>query len=165
MLCVCVCFFSIVLLFLMCFVCLYSLKLCQQAQGVPCNCRCFAFHFATTPCAYLSFVRLLESLLLAIHFQYSPHFFGTTIMEFSIPNTFRMETKLNDLCVGVGHLIGCNCNNIVNRLEQEAPCEALFEALSNIGIDDLILQDIVEELENMQSFGCVPKVTLGPSSK
>jgi hypothetical protein len=75
------------------------------------------FAFATTPCAYLLFVHLLKSLLLAIHFQYSPHFFGTTIMEFLIPNTFRMETKLNDLCVGVERLIGCNCNNIVNRLE------------------------------------------------
>ncbi len=58
-----------------------------------------------------------------------------------------METKLNDLCVGVGRLIGCNCNNTVNRLEQEAPLEALFEALSNIGIDDLIVQEVVEELE------------------
>lgn len=136
MLCVCVFF-----LFFCCFscvLCVFSffvnkLKVCHAIVGA------LQFTFATTPCAYLSFVRLLKSWLLVIHFQYSPHFFGITIMEFSIANTFRMETKLNDLCVGVGRLKGCNCNNIVNRLEQEAPFEALFEALSNIGIDDLIV--------------------------
>jgi hypothetical protein len=41
-------------------------------------------------------------------------------------------------------LTRCNNNNIVSRLEQEA----LFENSSNIGINDLIVQEVL--LENLK---------------
>jgi hypothetical protein len=104
------------------------------------------FDFVTKPCTYLPFVHLLKSSLLAIHSHYFPPIiFVITIMEFSTPNTFvSMEVELDGLCVGVGHLTRCNNNNIVSRLEQEA----LFENSSNIGINDLIVQEVL--LENLK---------------
>ncbi len=96
------------------------------------------FAFITTTHTYLSLVCLFKSLLFVIHFHYSPlpHFYATTLMESSNPNIFvSMEVKPNGLCVGVGHLVRCSNNNIVNRLEHETP----FKPSSNIGTNDLIV--------------------------
>jgi hypothetical protein len=96
------------------------------------------FAFTTTTYAYFLFVCLFKSLLFVIHSHYSPlpHFYATTIMESSTLNIFvSMEVKPNGLCIGVGHLVGCSNNNIVNRLEHETPSKPP----SNIGTNDFIV--------------------------
>lgn len=139
----------------MCLTCVFFLlKLYQQVQCVLCIYRCFAFWFCDHPlhifaiCPPSQIIVACNSLSLL-----SPHFFVITIMEFSIPNTFvSMEVEPNGLCVGVGHLTRCNNNNIVSRLEQEA----LFENSSNIGINDLIVQEVLLENLKKQVKLCKP---------
>lgn len=62
-------------------------------------------------------------------------------MEFSTPNIFiNVEAKHNGLCFDVGCVARCSNNNIVNKLKQEAP--------SNVGTNDLIVQEVL--LENLR---------------
>ncbi len=62
-------------------------------------------------------------------------------MESSTPNIFiNLEAKHNGLCVDVGCVAKCSNNNIVNKLKQEAP--------SNVGTNDLIVQEVL--LENLR---------------
>jgi hypothetical protein len=61
-------------------------------------------------------------------------------MEFSILNIRTdVEAKPDGFCV-VGHLEGCNDNNIVNNSKWEAP--------SNNDVDDLVMQKVL--LENLR---------------
>lgn len=87
--CCCV-FFSIVSLFLLCLVRMFLLlKLCQQVQGVLCNCKCFLLGFVATTHTYLLFVHPFKSTLLTIHFNNPPPIFLViAIMESSIHITF-----------------------------------------------------------------------------
>jgi hypothetical protein len=50
-----------------------------------------------------------------------------------------MQANSNGFCV-VGHLEGCNDNNIVNSSKWEAP--------SNVDVDDLVMQKVL--LENLR---------------
>jgi len=57
-------------------------------------------------------------------------------MESSTPNIcINVKVEHNDLCIDVGCVARCNNNNIVNKLQQEAPF--------NIDTNDLIMQEVL----------------------
>jgi hypothetical protein len=62
-------------------------------------------------------------------------------MESSTPKKIiNVEAKHKGLCVGLGCVARCSNKNIVNKLKQEAP--------SNVGTNDLIMQEVL--LENLK---------------
>ncbi len=69
------CGFYLLFHYFMCLVCIFLLlKLCQQIQGVLCDCKCFALHFCYNyPHVFaICLPHLFKSSLLMIHSHYFP---------------------------------------------------------------------------------------------
>ncbi len=81
-------------------VCLFSLKLCQQVQGVLCDCKCFVLHLCYHHPHAFAIHPPSQNITTLIHPPH--HFFVTTIVESSTPNIFiSMKAKCNGLYFSV----------------------------------------------------------------